>query len=62
MATTSDNTLTEAGRVSIQIRIPGDTWDRMKIQAIREKTTRENLAAKAFDAYLAINADGSANA
>lgn len=55
MAITSENTLTEVGRVSIQIRIPGDTWDRMKIQAIREKTTRENLAARAFEAYLSSN-------
>jgi hypothetical protein len=54
---TSENTLTEMIRASIQIRIPKPTWDGMKIQAIREDVTSEQLAAKAFDHYLAYVSD-----
>lgn len=50
MQDTQDTTVTELARV--QLRIPSPTWDRLKIQAIREKVTAEQLAARAFDAYL----------
>jgi len=52
-AETSENTLTETPRASIQIRIPKAIWGRMKIQSIREGMTNEQLAAKAFEKYLA---------
>lgn len=34
------------------MKIPQPIWDRMKIQAIHEKVTAEQLSARIFEAYL----------
>lgn len=46
------STVPEDDLTKIQLRVPMSSWRGLKIQAIREDVTAEQLAAKAFDLYL----------
>ncbi len=49
---TTETTVSEVEYALPRIKTPKGIWDRMKIQAIHEGVTAEQLSARIFEAYL----------